>query len=140
MARIALSGALALGVGSVAVLVAQPDRRVSISTLTVVDGAVLVRHGGADFEPAREGDLVTAGDTIRTGADATAEVTFFEGSSVRIEAASEIVAQSLRSDSGAPTVVVMRTFERAWGAVARLTRGASRYEIRTPSSTASVRG
>ncbi|MEK6207484.1 MAG: FecR domain-containing protein [Chloroflexota bacterium] len=104
--------------------------------LTVVDGRVFVRHGDAGFEPAREGDLVAAGDTVRTASGASAEITYFEGSSVRVEADAEIVLMSL----GTPDGGALQTLGRAWHVVTMLISGESRYEVRTPSSTASVRG
>jgi hypothetical protein len=127
---------LALGVGSSAVLARTDNAFVSSSALTVVDGAVLVSRAGADFARAREGDVLAAGDTIRTGDGASAEVTYFDGSSVRLDADAEIVVMSLRSSDGGP----VQTLGRAWHVVTRLISGDSRYETRTPSSTASVRG
>ncbi len=136
VAAIALIVALAFGVGSSAVLTTETDALVSVSTFIVVDGAVLVSHGGAEFTPARDGDVLAAGDTIRTGTGASAEITYFEGSSIRIEANAEIVVPSLRtSDGGA-----VRTLERAWHVVTKLIDGNSRYEMHGPSSTASLRG
>ncbi|MEK6227061.1 MAG: hypothetical protein AABM40_12320 [Chloroflexota bacterium] len=127
---------LAFGVGSSAVLAPEADALVSVSTFTVADGAVLISHGGAEFTPAREGEVLATGDTIRTGTGASAEITYFEGSSIRIEANAEIVVPSLRtSDGGA-----VRTLERAWHVVTKLINGNSRYEMHGPSSTASVRG
>lgn len=128
--------ALALGVGSSALTGRDADALASTTTLTVVEGRVFVRHGDAGFQAAREGDLVAAGDTVRAATGASVEITYFEGSSVRVEANAEIVVTSLRaSHSGA-----MQTLGRAWHVVTMLISGESRYEVRTPSSTASVRG
>jgi len=136
VAAVVLIVALALGVGSGVVLAPEADALVSISTLTVVDGAVLISHGGADFSPAREGDVLTVGDTIRTGAGSAAEMTYFEGSSVRVEANAEIVVEGLRtSDDG-----TVQALGHAWHVVMKLISGGSRYETRGPSATASVRG
>ena len=133
--------ALALGLGSSAVLAPEADAIVSISTLTVVDGSVLISHAGSGFAPAREGEVVAAGDTIRTESGAAAEITYFEGSSVRLEADTQIVVESLRSEADGGTVIgVMQTLGRTWHVVTKLISGSSRYEVRTPSSTASVRG
>src|SRR6266566_4206226 len=141
VAAVVLIAALALGVGSSAVLAPEADALVSISTLTVVDGAVLIRHGGADFAAARAGDVLNAGDTIRTGTGAAAEITYFEGSSVWLEADTEIVVESLRTEADGGTVIgMMQTLGRTWHVVTKLISGGSRYEVRTPSSTASVRG
>ena len=126
--------ALALGVGAIALLVRDDDALDSISTLTVVDGPVLIRHANAGFEPAREGDIATAGDTVRTAAGASAEITYFEGSSIRLEGDSQIVVQSLRD------VGLVQRLNRTWHVVTELVSGSSRYNLHTPTSTASVRG
>ena len=125
--------ALALGIGSSAVLARDADV-LAITTLTVVDGAVLVRHGDARFEPAREGDIVAAGDIVRTATGASAEITYFEGSSTRLEGDSQIVVESLRD------VGMVQRVERTLQVVTGLVSGSSRYNVRTPTSTASVRG
>ena len=125
--------ALALGIGSSALLARDADA-LAITTLTVVDGAVLVRHGDAGFETAREGDIVAAGDMVRTATGASAEITYFEGSSVRLEGESQIVVQGPRD------VGVVQRVERTWHVITELVSGSSRYNVRTPTSTASVRG
>src|SRR5437773_1593369 len=133
--------ALALGLGSSAVLAPEADAIVSISTLTVVDGSVLISHAGSGFTPAREGEVVAAGDTIRTESGAAAEITYFEGSSVRLEADTQIVVESLRSEADGGTVIgMMQTLGRTWHVVTKLISGSSRYDVHTPSPTASVRG
>jgi hypothetical protein len=71
---------------------------------------------------------------IRTATGASAEITYFEGSTVRLEGDSQIVVKSLDDPS------LVQTVERAWRVVAELVSGSSRYNIRTPTSTASVRG
>lgn len=137
VAASALLIALALGVGSNAVFAPEADALASISMLTVVDGHVLVRHGGADFSQAHVGDVVAAGDRIRTGNAASVELTYFQGSSVRLDADAEIVVASLRSDAEGGTVP---TIARAWNVLTKLITGSTRFDVRTPSATASVRG
>ena len=126
--------ALALGVGSSTLLDRDADALGSITTLTVVDGSVLVGHADEGFTAAREGDLVAAGETLRTFAGSAAEITYFEGSSVRLGADSQIVVQSVRD------VGLVQRINRTWRAVTELLHGSSRYDVRTPTSTASVRG
>jgi len=137
VATTALLFALALGVGSNAALAPEGDALVSISTLTVVDGPALVRHGSADFAQAHEGDVVAAGDAIRTGLGASVELTYFDGSSARLDTAGEILVASLRVDADGGTV---QTIARAWNVLTKLITGSTRFDVRTPSSTASVRG
>ena len=126
--------ALALGFGSSALLADDGEAIDSISMLTVVDGAVFVSHADGSFEPAREGDIVAAGEMVRTATGASAEITYFQGSSVRLEGDSQIVVQSL-GDVG-----FVQRVERTWHVVTELMSGSSRYNVRTPTSTASVRG
>lgn len=61
-------------------------------TLTIVSGGAEVRPAGAGaFFPARDGQVLRAGDAIRTDADGRAIVTSFEGSSTAIGASSTSV-------------------------------------------------
>ena len=136
VAEVVLVVALALGLGSGAVVALEADAIVSASTLTVVDGAVLVSHAGAEFTSAQEGDVLVAGDTVRTGTGSAVEMTYFDGSSVRLEADTETVLQGLRASHDGP----VQTLGRAWHVVTKLFGGGSRYEMHAPSSTASVRG
>ena len=136
IATVVLVVALALGFSSSVVLGPEADAVVSNSTLTRADGAVFVGHDGSAFTSAREGDVIAAGDTLRTGRGATAEFTYVEGSSVRVDSDTQIVVASLRTSD----VGVGQALGRAWHVVTSLISGGSRYEVRTPSSTASVRG
>ena len=136
VAAVALIAALAFGAASSAVLASEQDVVVSSTAVLGTTGPVLVRHAGDDFTPAHQGDVLAAGDMIRTGADASAEITYFDGSSVRLDGNAEIVVESLRvCDAGA-----VHTLARAWHVVTNLISGSTRYETRGPSSTASVRG
>jgi hypothetical protein len=135
VAAVILIVALALDLGSSAMLAPEADALVSTSMLTKVDGPVLISRAGGDFTSAREGDVLAAGDAIHTGARASAEIIYFDGSSVRLEGDAEIVVTSLRADGG-----VVQTFGRAWHVITELITGSSRYEVRGPGSTASVRG
>src|SRR5438874_9451755 len=111
------------------------------TTVSVLSGDVSVRHAGAEFAAATDGDVLHEGDTIRTGADGRAVLTYFEGSSVTIEPTSELTIDAVSTASDGGTVVLMtQTFGRTWHVVTKLITGGSRYEVRTPASTASVRG
>jgi hypothetical protein len=136
VAAVVLVVALALGAGSSAVLAPEAVAPIAASTLTVVDGPVFTSRGGGVFTPAREADLLAMGDMVRTGSGAVAEITYVDGSSARLEANAELIVGSVRTSNGG----LERTFERAWHAITRLFTGGSRYEVRTPSATASVRG
>src|SRR5256712_8820156 len=111
------------------------------STITVLGGAVRVRHVSGDVTAATDGDLLAAGDSIETAADGRAVVTFFEGSTVEIEPSSTLSVDTLSVEADGGTVVLMtQAVGRTWHVVTKLLTGSSRYEVRTPASTASVRG
>src|SRR5437870_5037466 len=141
IAAIVLVVTLALALGSSAVLAPEADAHVSRTALPSVAGSVLLSHDGSEFNQAYEGDVIAAGDTIRTESGAAAEITYFEGSSVRLEADTQIVVERLRTEADGGTVIgMMQTLGHTWHVVTKLISGSSRYEVRTPSSTASVRG
>ena len=102
---------------------------------------MVVGHAGQELVDAALGEVIAAGDTIRTGPGATAEITYFEGSSVRIEAGTELVIEALATEADGGTVIAMaQAIGRTWHVVTKLLTPSSRYEVRTPTSAASVRG
>jgi FecR-like protein len=112
-----------------------------VSTLTIISGSVWVRHAGATFEPAADGAALVAGDSIMTGADARAVLTYFEGSTVEMEPGSELSISDARSDPNGDTIIVMEQhLGMTWNVVTHLLTTGSRYEIHTSTATASVRG
>jgi hypothetical protein len=135
VAAIGLLAALACGAGSRVTLASELDEVASRAATIDVNGPVLLRHGVSDFVLAQVGDVVAAGDTVRIGVGASAQITYFDGSSVSFEGGSEIVVTSPRADGG-----VVQALGRAWYVITQLISGSSRYEVRGPSSTASVRG
>ena len=111
------------------------------TTVTVLSGDVLVRHAASSFASATDGEVLVAGDTIRTGDGARAILTYFEGSTVSVEPNSELTIETASASSDGSTIVLMQqNFGRTWHVVTKLITGNSKYEVKTPASTASVRG
>jgi hypothetical protein len=112
------------------------------TTVTIISGDIQVRHGArGSFVNATDGEVLAAGDTIRTGEAARAVLTYYEGSTVSIEPNTELAIEAASSLSDGSTIVVMQqAFGRTWHVVTKLITGNSKYEVKTPSSTASVRG
>jgi hypothetical protein len=106
-----------------------------VAILTVISGDVLMRTPAGDFTTALDGAVLYVGNVLRTSADARALMTLFEGSTLELDPASDIVIEDARSGS---------TFAQALGrglrVVMHLTTADSRYEPTTPAATASVRG
>src|SRR5918995_1974696 len=58
--------------------------------VTIISGDIEVRHGATgSFVRATDGEVLAAGDTVRTAEGARAVLTYFEGSTVSIEPNSE---------------------------------------------------
>jgi hypothetical protein len=108
--------------------------------LTVISGEVLARSGNADLAPATDGAVLYVGSTVRTGADARAVITLFEGSTVELEPASDITIEEATTRAGSTIVQLAQSLGRSWHVVTHLTTADSRYEVKTPAATASVRG
>lgn len=108
--------------------------------LTVISGDVLVRATGRDFTSATDGAVLYVGSTVRTSADARAVLTLFEGSTVELEPASDITIEEATARGGSTIVELAQSLGRSWHVVTHLTTADSRYEVRTPAATASVRG
>ena len=111
------------------------------TTLTILGGDVRVSRQGAPFETATDGAIVSPGDRIRTAVGSRAVLTYFEGSTVAIEPSSELAIDQAHAGPDGSTVVVMtQSLGRTWHLVTKLITGGSKYEVRTPAATASVRG
>jgi hypothetical protein len=111
------------------------------TTVTVLSGDVQVRHAARSFVSATDGEVLVPGDTIHTGDGARAILTYFEGSTVSIEPNSELTIETASASSDGSTIVLMQqNFGRTWHVVTKLITGNSKYEVKTPASTASVRG
>ena len=112
------------------------------TTLTIIRGEVAVQPPDApSFRAALDGDVVVAGTAVRTGEDAYAVITYFEGSTVSLDPATTLVIRALSLDpDGSTTIQMEQPAGRTWHAVQRLLSDGSRYELRTPSATAAVRG
>jgi len=126
--------------GLIAVFFAAPVEAHS-STVTVLDGSVLVSRAGGQFAPISDGDVVAGGDTIRTAAASHGVLTFFDGTTVELEPETEITIDDLRaSASGDKIVAISQVIGRTWHVVTHLVSPNSRYDVNTPTATAIVRG
>ena len=110
------------------------------AVLTVISGDVLMRFGVGDFSSASDGAILYVGSTVRTSSDARAVITLFEGSTVELEPASDISIEEATTRGGSTIVQLAQSLGRSWHVVTHLTTADSRYEVRTPAATASVRG
>jgi hypothetical protein len=110
------------------------------AVLTVISGDVQTRFGASGFASAADGAVLYVGSTVRTSAGARAVITLFEGSTIELEPASDIMIEEATTRSSSTIVQLAQSVGRSWHVVTHLTTADSRYEVRTPAATASVRG
>jgi hypothetical protein len=125
------------------VITAGPATAKEFATLHPLVGAVEVRGGQGAFADGAEGQTLRAGDTVRTGPDGRAEIEYFDGSITRLDFDTTFTLRDLASYPDTPGSKLIegeqaegRTFER----VTELTDSQSRFDVETPTATASVRG
>jgi hypothetical protein len=140
VATVALTFVLAIAFGALGA-VSNAQVFGASTSLTVLSGDVMVRHGSGDFVAALDGQLLNEGDTVRTGTAGRAVLTYFEGSTVTVEPDTQLTIESSATLADGGTVVVMsQAFGRTWHVVTKLITGSSKYDVKTPANTASVRG
>ena len=110
--------------------------------LSAANGAVSVfRPGNAAPVPGTPGMTIKPGDVVVAGNNSTAMITFFEGSTMELEAGASIEVVSLKqAKSGSTTLLLKQTLGDTVSRVTKLVDANSRYEIETPAAVAAVRG
>src|SRR2546428_3093065 len=109
--------------------------------VTIIDGTVDVAHGTAAFARVADGQVLNAGDRVRTADQSHAVVTFLDASTIELEPGTIVtVVQATATQSGAVTIQLQQPIGRTWSSVQRLLRTDSQFELRTPAATAVVRG
>lgn len=108
--------------------------------VTAVKGSVFETPLGGGERVLNEGDIVTAGSRIKTGADSRATLTMTKKSAVRIGADSEVFVSELLESEDAPKVLL----DLKSGTVGALVNpegvGKMDFKIKTPSGTAVAQG
>jgi hypothetical protein len=140
--RLLIAAVIAALVVVPAVLVLSQQRAAGAATiLSILDGSASVARGTSAFASASDGDLVNTGDRVQTAAASHAMVTFFDGSTLEIEPATTVqIEEASSAASGAIGIRISQTLGRTWASVQKLTRADSKFEIRTPTAVAAVRG
>ena len=136
---IALCAAMLFGVAAtpIAGTIQARETLQPVAILTVLSGDVLMRTTTGDFASAPDGTLLFVGTVLRTSVDARALITLFEGSTMELDPASDVTIEDSTARGGSTFALMLG---RGWHVVTRLTSADTRYERRTPSATASVRG
>jgi len=115
----------------------------TLTILSISEGDVFVMEAGTDsWEEAQGGMSLEPGDSIKTGDDSGAEITFFDGSTMELEAGTEIeiVSLDIAADCSSTTITLEQTIGTTISRVTKLLDPASSYEVETPTGVAAVRG
>ncbi len=112
------------------------------AVLAVLNAGVFAqRTGDAEFVSALDGEIFASGDVVRADAQGRAVLTFFDGSTISVEPNSDVRVVSLvKTASGGIQLTIEQTLGRTWASVSDLAGSDSKFEIKTPSMTAIVRG
>jgi len=111
------------------------------ATLAILQTDISAQKSGADFTPALDGELLANGDVLKSSQNGRAVLTFFDGSTLTVDPGSIVKVLTLnRLTNGGIQLVVEQSLGRTWASVAKLKTADSKFEVRTPTSTASVRG
>jgi uncharacterized repeat protein (TIGR01451 family) len=120
-----------------------PPTPSELTMLSITEGDVfLMKSGTETWVEAEVGMTLEIGDTIKAGDDSRAVITFFEGSTIELEASTEIkvVELNIAADTGSTAISLGQEIGRTISRVEKLTDPASRYEIETPDAAAVIRG
>jgi branched-chain amino acid transport system substrate-binding protein len=116
------------------------------STLTIfsiTEGNVSVMKAGTgNWIEAQVGMSLEAGDRVKTADNSSAKITFFDGSTVELQADTEIevVSLNISTDTGSTTIRLKQAIGSIIFRVTKIVDPASRYEVETPTGVAAVRG
>ena len=127
---------------------AQPEQGTP-ATLVVSEGRAVVTQKGGAFANGSGGTIgvgageavaVRAGDAIRLEANSVAQLRFFDGGFVELSESASLEITELLTNETRYRVRLTLLTGRTFNSVSRALGNRDTFEIRTPSSTASVRG
>jgi hypothetical protein len=115
----------------------------TLTILSITEGEVLVMKEGTDDWVSAEHEMeLDIGDKIKTGGNSSAEITFFDGSTMELGAGTEIEILSLDivCSTGVTTITLEQMIGDTISRVTGILDPASSYEVETPSGVVGVRG
>jgi len=114
----------------------------TLTTVSAIDGDVSAMRAGTNtWTEAEVGMSVQHGDVIKTGDDSSAEITFFDGSTIELQPGTGVEITSLDiADSGSTTISLEQTIGATISRVTSIIDPASSYEVETATGAAAVRG
>jgi hypothetical protein len=111
--------------------------------LSITGGEVFIMKGDTDDWVAAEAEMeLEVGDAMKTGNSSGADITFFDGCTIELEAETEIKILSLDivCSTGVTTITLEQMIGTTISRVTQILDPASSYEVETSSGVAGVRG
>lgn len=108
--------------------------------VTIVSGKVTETPPGQAEHTLKEGDIVTVGSTLKTGADSNATVTMTTTSAIRLGPDSEAVVAEIVESKEAPKVLLDLKNGTVGALVKSESSGKMDFKIKTPSGVAVAKG
>ncbi|MFC2020117.1 FecR domain-containing protein, partial [Chloroflexota bacterium] len=111
-------------------------------TLSILGGGVEIQKPGLrDWRQGTDGITLAVGTRVKTALDSHALLTFFDGSTIKLETNTEVeIRQIEHSDDQSTTVVMKQWLGRTWSQVAERADSGSYYQIETPTASAIAYG
>ena len=114
----------------------------SLTIFSMTGGNVSVMKAGTgSWTGAQAGMSLEVGDAIKCGDNSTTEITFLDGTTIELQAGTEIEVDSLAiTDTGSSTIVLKQKIGSIIFRVTKIIDPASRYEVETPTGAVVARG
>jgi hypothetical protein len=101
-----------------------------------------MKEGTASWVEAEVGMSLGLGDIIKSGDNSSAEITFLDGSTIELQAGTEIevVSLNISTETDSSTIRLKQTVGSIIFRVTKIVDPASRYEVETPVGAVTIRG
>ena len=110
------------------------------ATLAIISTNIETAAGSGSFETATEGQTLAVGDKVKADPTGFAELTYHDGSWMRIEASATLTIDELTDKGDTDVVRTSVDIGKSWNRVQDLAEPDDAYEVTTPVGTAAVRG
>lgn len=111
------------------------------ATLRILEGSVEVSSEGDGFSPGQDGQVLGTGDVVRTATGGRAAIEWFDGSVTRLERDTTYTLTVIEElTAGGVVIEGEQSSGSTYHRVTTLTEAASRFDVVTPTATASVQG
>jgi len=134
---------LSVLVASTLVGCSQGQSTPSLTIVSTSGGNVSVMKGGTgSWIEAQVGMSLESGDIIKSGDNSSAEITFLDGSTIELQAGTEIevVSLNISTETDSSIIRLKQTIGSIIFRVTKIVDPASRYEVETPTGTVAIRG